>query len=56
MLVNALIDEARAMGADKITVDSQLHAIPFYEKFGFKVYGEEHLDGHVPHRYMMLEV
>ena len=56
MLLNALIDEARAMKADKITVDSQVQAMPFYEKFGFKVFGEEHLDGHVPHRYMMLEM
>ena len=56
MLVNFLIDTAREMKATTVNVDSQVQAIGFYEKFGFKVFGEEHLDGHVPHRYMSLEL
>ena len=56
MLVNFLIDTAREMKATTVNVDSQVQAIGFYEKFGFKVFGEEHLDGHVPHRYMNLEL
>lgn len=33
-------------------LDAQVHAIPFYESFGFKAYGEVHLDQKIPHRYM----
>lgn len=37
VLVNALCDKAYEMGAEKILVDAQLHAIPFYEKLGFSI-------------------
>lgn len=54
-IVRKLIEIARASGADKITVDSQIQAIPFYEKLGFKAFGEPHPDGHVMHRFMELK-
>ena len=36
MLVNALCTRAEEGGADKILVDSQLHAVGFYQGMGFK--------------------
>ena len=33
-------------------LDAQLHAIPFYERFGFRAYGPEFLDAGILHRKM----
>lgn len=38
--------------ASKLLLDSQDHAIPFYEKSGFKVYGDGFLDANIPHHHM----
>jgi len=36
-----------------IKLGSQNSAIPFYEKLGFQVIGEEYLDADIPHRLMV---
>ena len=41
VLVNALCDKVFETGADCVYVDSQLHAIPFYEKQGFELISNE---------------
>lgn len=33
-------------------LSSQTHAIPFYEKLGFKVCSEEYMDANIPHKDM----
>lgn len=33
---------------------AQMHAIPFYQKFGFEIVGEQYLDGGIPHFDMVL--
>lgn len=38
--------------ASKLLLDSQNHAIPFYEKSGFTVYGDGFLDANIPHHHM----
>lgn len=38
--------------ANKLLLDSQDHAIPFYEKSGFTVYGDGFLDADIPHHHM----
>ena len=38
-IVKAVTDRAFDMGADKVLVDAQNYAVPFYEKLGFKVIG-----------------
>lgn len=43
LLVSLLCERAKQNGAEKIFVDSQLHAIPFYEKLGFVKTGEENI-------------
>ena len=35
-IVKAVTDRAFDMGADKVLVDAQNYAVPFYEKLGFK--------------------
>lgn len=49
MLVKALIKKAYSKGAKSVFVDSQLHAIPFYEKIGFATCGEQIVDRGLPH-------
>jgi len=36
-----------------IKLGSQNSAIPFYEKLGFQVIGEEYLDAGIPHHFML---
>lgn len=49
MLVKALVKKAYSKGAKSVFVDSQLHAIPFYEKIGFTTCGEQIVDRGLPH-------
>ena len=39
---------------DMIKLSSQVHAIPFYEKLGFKVCSEAYEDAGIPHKDMQL--
>ncbi len=55
LVVRTLIEVARVFEPREILIDSQLHAIPFYERLGFKAFGEEHPDGHVMHKFMRLD-
>ncbi len=48
-IVKAVTQRAFDMGADKVLVDAQNYAVPFYEKLGFKAIGEEILDRGLPH-------
>ena len=42
------------LGCEKIYINSQKHAIGFYEKFGFEVTSEEFLEAGIPHKSMEL--
>ena len=48
-IVEALLEKAKLLGAKRAYVSAQCYAIPFYNKFGFKEYGEEYPDGRIPH-------
>lgn len=48
-LMEGLIARAGALGAKDMYISAQTHAVPFYEKFGFKPYGNSYKDGHIPH-------
>ena len=41
--------KAAELGASVSQLDAQTRARGFYEKQGYRVCGEEHMDGHVPH-------
>ncbi|WP_028274091.1 GNAT family N-acetyltransferase [Atopococcus tabaci] len=53
---NQLLDEifryAKKQGGKKLILDSQDHAIPFYEKNRYIVEGEGFLDAGIPHHFM----
>lgn len=51
-LLAAMVEKAAQLGAQWVELDAQCRVIGFYEKQGFTVCGEEHMDGHVPHRMM----
>lgn len=48
-VVSALLEKAKSLGAKRAYVSAQCYAIPFYNKFGFREYGEEYPDGRIPH-------
>jgi len=41
-----------AAGCARVQLGAQCYAIPFYEKLGFKGFGEEYDDAGIPHRDM----
>ena len=53
-LLRALMKAARARGDREVMLSAQTHAIPFYERFGFAVEGDEYDDAGIPHRMMRL--
>lgn len=53
-LLNAAIDQARAMGAREIYIEAQRYAIGFYEKAGFTVTSKPFLEDGIPHVTMRL--
>lgn len=54
-IVKAVTEKTIEMGADKVLVDAQNYAVPFYEKLGFKVIGTEIMDRRLPHIPMCMD-
>lgn len=48
-IVEELLKRAKTEGATRAYVSAQTYAVPFYNRFGFKEYGSEYLDGKIPH-------
>lgn len=55
-LLQALIDKAREIGLHEVSLNSQVSAIGFYEKFGFVSFGEEFEEAGIKHRKMKLSI
>ncbi|MCZ4121567.1 GNAT family N-acetyltransferase [Streptomyces sp. H39-S7] len=51
-LVAALEDEARRLGLAGVYLEAQVHAIAFYERLGYTVFGPEFPDAGIAHRAM----
>lgn len=51
-LVNAAVEKARELGAEKCVLSAQVRVKDFYKKLGFVEHGEEYLDEYCPHIYM----
>ncbi|MEV0319636.1 GNAT family N-acetyltransferase [Streptomyces sp. NPDC050658] len=51
-LVGAIEDAARARGLAAVDLHAQTHALGFYERLGYEVYGPEFPDAGIPHRAM----
>lgn len=54
-IVKAVCEKAFDKGAEAVYVDAQNYAVPFYEKLGFKIIGDEITDRGLPHIPMMLK-
>jgi predicted GNAT family N-acyltransferase len=52
----AILDHARDAGFTLVILDSQTHAVPFYERLGFTAHGPEFDDAGIPHRSMRLSL
>lgn len=55
-VMQALIEKAQVLGIDEIVLHSQTHAQGFYERLGFKVFGEVFLEDGQPHIAMILDL
>ncbi len=51
-IVAFLEDKAKAKGLRRVYLGAQLQAIPFYEKLGYRCYGDEFMDAGIAHRHM----
>lgn len=49
LMVEEMNRKAALLGAGVSQLDAQKRAAGFYEKQGYHICGEEHMDGHVPH-------
>lgn len=56
-LIGAAVEEFRHMpGIETVVLGAQTHAIAFYEKLGFTVFGPEYDDAGIAHRDMTLDL
>lgn len=51
-LFAATLDLIRNNGCEPIGLEAQIDRIDFYERFGFRAYGDEYLDAGIVHRRM----
>jgi len=55
-LLRQLIEDARASGFNRLELNAQTHAVPFYARFGFTPAGLEFLEAGIPHITMNLSL
>lgn len=55
-IMEALLDYARAHDYQRVDVDAQTQAVPFYRGFGFVESGEVFMDAGMPHIKMLLKL
>ncbi len=51
-IMRLLMDVARERGMRSLSLSAQLHALGFYERFGFQAHGEVFLEAGIEHREM----
>ncbi|HZP66817.1 MAG TPA: GNAT family N-acetyltransferase [Rudaea sp.] len=55
-LVRTLVEQAQALAYPAVEMHAQLDAVPFYEKFGFAVHGDEFVECGIRHVNMRMEL
>jgi len=55
-IMAAIEDFARENGFQKLKLNAQTQAIPFYEKLGYHTVSEEFMDAGIPHRTMIKSI
>jgi len=56
VMLDLLIDQARALSYPDVELHAQIQAVPFYEKFGFAKYGDEFVECDIRHFHMRREL
>lgn len=54
-IVRMLVDKGLMMGADRILVGAQPHAVAFYQKIGFRPIGESYMEAGIQHTVMEIK-
>ena len=52
-IMGKIEDHAKEQGIEKLKLNAQVQAIPFYDRLGYEVVSEEFLDAGIPHRTMV---
>lgn len=55
LLVEKLEEIAQSQGISKLKLNSQTHAVPFYERLGYKTVSDVFMDAGIPHVTMIKE-
>jgi predicted GNAT family N-acyltransferase len=55
-MIRHIEEIAFEMGFEIVELNSQCHAVPFYEKLGYESYGDVFLDAGIEHRHMKKEI
>jgi len=55
-ILEGLLAYASSRGYPEVDLDAQVHALPFYLRFGFVPEGEEFMDANIPHRKIRLKL
>lgn len=53
-ILDALVQEARRRGFKTVALSAQVHAVAFYEHYGFKAEGKVYDDAGIPHKTMTM--
>jgi predicted GNAT family N-acyltransferase len=56
VMLNALLEQARALAYPAVELHAQTQAIGFYQRFGFTVDGDEFIECDIPHQTMRREI
>ena len=51
-ILESLVAQARARGDREVVLSAQVHALPFYARHGFSVFGEVYEEAGIPHQDM----
>jgi predicted GNAT family N-acyltransferase len=55
-ILMALLGLAQKEGHETVILNAQTHALAFYKKHGFKVFGSEFMEAGIPHRAMKISI
>jgi predicted GNAT family N-acyltransferase len=48
-ILAALVGRAAERGMKRLVLNAQTHAVPFYARYGFAVFGDEFIEADIPH-------
>lgn len=55
-MINFLLNDAKNLGYNEVFIHAQTYVKNFYEKIGFKQFGDEFLEANIPHIHMKITI